>query len=125
MVLHCIPKMSQDFLMAFLDTVDFNSATKVWIVMNEAGAGRRDCADGARVFTKTETHYIWKGEDIQKLRTFDVEQWRYMNTLEVEWEDKRVFVSDYMTQINLSGFYSLPDIKSLPGQKPQQIVLKY
>ena len=125
MVLRCISKMSPDFFLAFLDAVEFNSATKVWIVMNEGGGGRQDYSDGRRVFTKTETHYIWKGEDIQKLRTFDLEKWMYIDTLEVQWENKRVFVTDHFTTINLYGFYSLPDIKGLPGQKPQQIVLKY
>jgi len=123
MVLRCIPKMSPDFFLAFLDLIDFNSATKVWIVMNEGGGGRQDYPDGRRVFTKTETHYSCKGEDIQKLRTLDAEKWMYINTLEVEWEDKRVFVTDHFTTIDLYRFYSLPDIKALPGQRPQQIVL--
>lgn len=123
MVLHCIPKMSPDFFLAFLDAVDFNSANKVWIVMNKGGGGREDYPDGRRVFIYRETHYSWKGEDIQKLRTFDFEQWRYIDTLEVEWDDKRVFVMDHFTTISLHGFYSLPDIKALPGQRPQKIVL--
>lgn len=93
--------------------------------MNEGGGGRQDYPDGRRVFTKTETHYIWKGEDIQKLRTLDVEKWRYINTLEVEWENKRVFVIDHFTTISLSGFYGLPDVKALPGQKPEKITLNF
>ena len=123
MVLHCIPKMSPEFFLAFLDAVDFNSATKVWMVMTEGGGNRIDYPDGRRVFTKTETHYNWKGEDIQKLREFT--KWEYIKTLDIEWENKAVFVIDYFTTINLTGFYSLPDIKKLPGQRPQQIVLKY
>ena len=123
MVMRTIPKMSPDFLLAFLDAVEFNSATKVWIVMNEQELCKQDLPDGRRVFTKTQTHYIWKGEDIQKLRTFDVERWRYIVTLEVEWEDKRVFVMDYFTTMSLSGFYSLPNVKTLPGECPQKIVM--
>ena len=122
MVMRTIPKMSPEYFLAFLDLVDFNSATKVWIVAEGVG-GRQDRADGSRVFTKSEVHHIWKGNDIQKLRTFDIEQWRYIRTLEVEWEDKSVFVMDYMTTISLRGFHSVPDIKSLPGEPPQKIVL--
>ena len=115
--------MSPDFFLAFLDAVDFNSATNVWMVMNEGGGGRQDYPDGRRVFTKTETHYNWEGSDIQKLRDFT--KWDYVKTLDIEWENKAMFVMDHFTSMSLSGFYSLPDIKSLPGQKPHQIVLKY
>lgn len=117
-----IPKMCPEYVLAFLDLVDFNSATKVWIVTEGVG-GCQDRPDGSRVFTKSEVHHIWKDEDIQKLRTFDVEQWRYIRTLEVQWEDKSIFVMDYMTTISLRGFNSVPDIKSLPGEPPQKIIL--
>lgn len=123
MVMRTIPKMSPEYFLAFLDIIDFNSATKVWIVMNKGGGGREDYEDGRRVFIYRETHYIWKGEDIQKLRTFDFEQWRYIDTLEVEWEDKKVFVMDYFTTISLRGFHSVPNIRDLPGEPPQKIVL--
>lgn len=125
MGLQCISKMCPEFFLAFLDAVDFNSAKRVWIVMNKGGGGREDYPDGRRVFISTETHYIWKGEDIQKLRTFDLDNWKYINTLDVEWDNKAVFVIDYMTTISLTGFYSIPDIKSLTGQKPKKIVLNY
>lgn len=125
MVLHCIPKMSPEFFLAFLSQEGgYEGIQKVWIVMTDGGGGRQDYPDGRRVFTKTETHYIWKGEE-EAAKLWEFTQWDYVKTLEIQWEDKRLFVSDYMTTINLSGFYSLPDIKALPGQKPQQIVLKY
>ena len=118
--------MSPEFLLSLLTELGgYEGITKVWIVMNEQGGGHRDLSDGRRVFTKTETHYIWKGDNGHKLWELDSEKWRYIKTLEVEWEDKSIFVTDHFTTMNLHGFYSLPDIKSLPGQKPQQIVLKY
>lgn len=117
--------MSPDFFIAFLDAIDFNSAKRVWIIMNKGGGIKEDYSDGRRVFTSIETHYIWKGEDVQKLRTFDVENWKYINTLEVEWEDKNVFVMDHFTTISLRGFHSILDIKSLPGEPPQKIVLNF
>jgi len=126
MVLRCIPKMSPDFFLAFLAQLGGDEGiTKVWIVMNEGGGGRQDYPDGRRVFMKTETHYIWNGENAHKLWELDGENWRYINTLEVRWEDKSIFVTDHFTTMNLHGFYSLPDIKSLPGERPQQIVMNF
>jgi hypothetical protein len=115
--------MSPDFFLAFLNAIDFNSAKRVWIIMNKGGGIKEDYPDGRRVFTSIETHYIWKGEDIQKLRTFDIENWKYITTMEIEWEDKMVFVMDYMTTISLRGFYSVPNIKELLGEPPQKIIL--
>jgi hypothetical protein len=118
--------MSPDFFLAFLSQLGGDKGiTKVWIVMNEGGGGRQDYPDGRRVITKTETHYIWNGENAHKLWELDGEKWRYIKTLEVQWEDKSIFVTDHFTTMNLHGFYTIPDIKALPGQKPQQIVLKY
>lgn len=122
MVLRCIPKMSPDFFRAFVS--QYEGIKKIWIVLTSGGGGHQDYPDGRRVFTKYETHYIWEGENVQKLWTFD-SNWDSIKTLEVEWEDKRVFVTDYLTTINMYGFYELPNIKTLPGQKPEQIVFKY
>jgi hypothetical protein len=125
MVMRTIPKMSPDFFLAFLSELGGDKGiTKVWIVMNEGGCGRQDFPDGRRVFTTTETHYVWKGDNGHKLWELDSEKWRYIKTLEVQWEDKSIFVTDHFTTMNLHGFYSFPDIKALPGQKPQQIVVK-
>lgn len=126
MVLTSIPKMSPDFFLAFLSQLGgYEGMTKVWIVMNEQGGGHQDLPDGRRVFTKTETHYIWKGEE-EAAKLWDFTQWKYVDHLRIDWNDeKSLSVNHCFTEIGLYGFDELPNIKTLPGQRPAKIVLNF
>lgn len=118
--------MSPEFLLGLLTELGgYEGMTKVWIVMNEQGGGHQDLPDGRRVFTKTETHYIWKDEEnIKKL--WDFTQWKYVDHLRIDWSDeKSLSVNHCFTEIDLYGFNELPNITTLPGQRPCKIVLNF
>ena len=117
--------MSPEFLLSLLTELGgYEGMTKVWIVMNEQGGGHQDIPDGRRVFTKTETHYIWKREDAKKL--WDFTQWKYVEHLRIDWSDeKSLSVNHCFTEIDLYGFNELPNIKALPGEGPRKIVLNF
>ena len=118
--------MSPEFLLSLLTELGgYEGITKVWIVMNEQGGGHRDLSDGRRVFTKTETHYTWKDEEnIKKL--WDFTQWKYVEHLRIDWGDKKsLSVGQCFTEIGLHGFDELPNIKSLPGERPRKIVIHF
>jgi hypothetical protein len=121
-----ISKMSPEFFLAFLSELGgYEGMTKVWIVMNEGGGGRQDYPDGRRVFTKTETHYSWKGEE-EAAKLWDFTQWNYVAHLRIDWGDKKsLSVSHCFTEIGLYGFDELPNIKALPGERPRKIVLNF
>lgn len=124
MVLRSIPKMSPDFLIALLDALDFEGITHIWISMNEQGVEHKDYPDGRRVWTNKQVDHIWRGENIKRIRDFT--EWAYVKDARIEWGEntKCLYIDDCLTTVGLRGFFSLPfDLKSLPGQGPQKIIL--
>jgi hypothetical protein len=116
-----LPKMSPEFLFAFLERLDFQHATKVRIELTPQGAGREMFEDGREVWFETKTVYQWKGEDCQNLLTF--EKWPFVRHMEIEWEGKSITITEHFTVITLYGYTSLPDISGIPGPKPQKITM--
>lgn len=116
-----LPKMSTQFLFAFLERLDFQHATKVRIELNSQRGGRDIFEEGREVWIETKTVYQWKGEDCQKLLTF--EKWPYVRYMEIEWDGKTMVVDEHFTVITLYGYKSLPDISEIPGPKPQKITI--
>jgi hypothetical protein len=114
--------MSPEFLLAFLELLDFQHATKVRIEMTPQGAGREKFEGGREVWLEAKTVYQWKDDDCKRLLSFD--QWPYVNFIRIEWESKSIVVDEYCTHITLYGHTSLPDISGLPGQRPQMITMK-
>jgi hypothetical protein len=116
-----LPKMSPEFLFAFLERLDFEHATKVRIELNSQRAGREMFEDGREVWIEAKTLYQWKGEDCKRLLTF--EKWPFVRLMEIEWDGKTMIVDEHFTAITLYGHTSLPDISGIPGPKPQKITM--
>lgn len=116
-----LPKMSPEFLLAFLERLDFQHATKVRIAMNSQRAGVEKFENGREVWMEARTVYQWKAEDCRNLLTFD--KWPYVRDMEIRWEGKSMVVDEHLTVITLYGYRSLPDISGIPGTRPQKITM--
>lgn len=115
--------MSSEFLIALLDQLQFGEITKVWIVFHKQQIDRKEDSDGRRVITNRVVQYMWKDENVSKIREFT--DWRYVDEARIEWGNaKSMSISDCLTKLDFYGFNGLPvDIKTLPGERPHKIVL--
>lgn len=91
----------------------------VRIEMNQTFGGTQKFDNGREVQSMVKTIYIWKGEDVEKLKTF--QDWSYTNFIRIVFGTKTMIVDEHMTQISLYGFTCIPDLKTLPGQPPKKL----
>lgn len=103
--------------------LDFQNAIQVWIELNpRQNSVTRD--DGLEIITYRTEIYHWKGNDCQRLLHFN--EWNFVKQICIDWPNNcSLFVDENFTEIKLHGFKSLPDVSTLPGPYPQNIVIRF